>query len=52
MMQRLGERLDEEEQYAVKEMHADRTQGEKIIPVLFEEMDGTSVCTGRTADYM
>ena len=29
MMQRLGERLDEEEQYAVKEMHADRTQGEK-----------------------
>ena len=40
MMQRLGERLDEEEQYAVKEMHADRTQGEKIIPVLFEEMDG------------
>ena len=40
MMQRLGERIDEEEQYAVKEMHADRTQGEKIIPVLFEEMDG------------
>ena len=40
MMQRLGKRLDEEEQYAVKEMHADRTQGEKIIPVLFEEMDG------------
>jgi len=23
MMQRLGERIDEEEQYAVKEMHAD-----------------------------
>ena len=40
MMQRLGERIAEEEQYAVKEMHADRTQGEKIIPVLFEEMDG------------
>ncbi len=29
MMQRLGERIDEEEQYAVKEMHADRAQGEK-----------------------
>ena len=39
-MQRLGERIDEEEQYAVKEMHADRAQGEKVIPVLFEEMDG------------
>ena len=40
MMQRLGERLGEEEQYAVKAMHADRTRGEKSIPVLFEEMDG------------
>ena len=40
MMQWLGERIDEEEQYAVKEMHADRAQGEKVIPVLFEEMDG------------
>ena len=40
MMQRLGERIDEEEQYAVKEMHAERAQGEKVIPVLFEEMDG------------
>ena len=40
MMQRLGERIDEEEQYAVKEMYADRAQGEKVIPVLFEEMDG------------
>ncbi len=40
MMQRLGERLDEEEQYAVKEMHADRTQGGKNHSVLFEEMDG------------
>ena len=40
MMQRLGERIDEEERHAVKEMHADQSQGEKIIPVLFEEMDG------------
>ena len=40
MMQRLGERIDEEEHHAVKEMHADQSQGEKIIPVLFEEMDG------------
>lgn len=29
MMQRLGERIDEEEYHAVKEMHADQSQGEK-----------------------
>ena len=40
MMQRLGERISEEEKHAVKEMNADQTKGEKIIPVLFEEMDG------------
>ena len=28
------------EHHAVKEMHADQSQGEKITPVLFEEMDG------------
>lgn len=40
MMQRLGEKIDEEEQYAVNQMNTDQTVGEKIIPVLFEEMDG------------
>ncbi len=40
MMQRLGEKISEEEQYAVKQMDAGQTEGEKIIPVLFEEMDG------------
>ena len=40
MMQRLGERIDEEENYAVKQMGADQSEGEKIVPVLFEEMDG------------
>lgn len=40
MMQRLGERIDEEEAYAVKQMDADQTEGERVIPVLFEEMDG------------
>lgn len=40
MMQRLGERIDEEECHAVKQMEAGQTQGEKRIPVLFEEMDG------------
>lgn len=44
MMQRLGERIDEEEQHTVKEMHANQSQGEKIIPVLFEEMDGVWLC--------
>ena len=40
MMQRLGERIDEEELHAVKQMDAEQTEGEKVIPVLFEEMDG------------
>lgn len=40
MMQRLGDRIDEEEAYAVKQMDAAQTEGKKVIPVLFEEMDG------------
>ncbi len=40
LMQRLGERIDEEERHAVKQMNADQTEGMKEIPVLFEEMDG------------
>ena len=40
IMQRLGERIDEEERHAVKQMDADQTEGQKSIPVLFEEMDG------------
>ena len=40
LVQRLGERIDEEETYAVKQMDADQSEGEKIVPVLFEEMDG------------
>lgn len=40
MMQRLGERIDEEEMYAVKQMEADQTEGTRGLPVLFEEMDG------------
>jgi len=40
MIQRLGERIDEEELHAVKQMDSDQTMGEKVIPVLFEEMDG------------
>ena len=40
MMQRLGERISEEEEHAVKQMNADQTEGTKEIPVLFEEMDG------------
>lgn len=40
MMQRLGERIDKEELHAVKQMNADQPEGEKIVPVLFEEMDG------------
>ena len=40
VMQRLGERISEEEEYAVKQMDADQTEGEREIQVLFEEMDG------------
>lgn len=40
MMQRLGERIDEEECHAVRQMNAEQTEGEKMVPVLFEEMDG------------
>ena len=40
MMQRLGERIDEEERHAVKQMEAGQTEGTRAVPVLFEEMDG------------
>ena len=40
VMQRLGERISEEEEYAVKQMDADQTEGKREIQVLFEEMDG------------
>lgn len=40
MMQRLGEKIREEEEQAVKQMKADQSEGQKEIPVLFQEMDG------------
>lgn len=40
MMQRLGNRISEEEEHAVKQMNADQSEGQREIPVLFEEMDG------------
>lgn len=40
VMQRLGERIREEEEHAVKQMNADQSEGTREIPVLFEEMDG------------
>lgn len=40
MMQLLGEKINEEEEHAVKQMNADQTEGKKEIGVLFEEMDG------------
>ena len=38
--QRLGERVNEEEEHMVKKMHADSLHAEKETDVLFEEMDG------------
>lgn len=40
IMQRLGERISEEEEHAVKQMNAGQSEGKREIPVLFEEMDG------------
>jgi hypothetical protein len=40
MIQHLGERIEEEEKHAVKQMNADQSEGTKVVPVLFEEMDG------------
>ena len=40
MIQRLGERIDEEERYAVDQMEAGKAEGTRSLPVLFEEMDG------------
>ena len=40
MIQRLGERIDKEECHDVKQMNAGQAEGEKTVPVLFEEMDG------------
>jgi hypothetical protein len=40
VMQRLGERISEEEAYAVKQMEAGQSAGSREVPVLFEEMDG------------
>ena len=39
-VQKLGAKLEAEEEYAVKEMNSGRPRGEKEVPVLFEEMDG------------
>lgn len=40
LVQKLGDRINEEEQHAVKQMNADQTEGTRGLPVLFEEMDG------------
>src|SRR5574344_1619406 len=40
LIQKLGERISEEEKAIVNEMEQDQAKGTKEIPVLFEEMDG------------
>ena len=40
LVQKLGERISEEEDYAVRQMEAGQAAGKAEIPVLFEEMDG------------
>ena len=40
LIQKLGERITEEETAIVREMEQDQAKGTKEIPVLFEEMDG------------
>ena len=40
LIQQLGERISEEEEYAVRQMDADQAEGKKAVGILFEEMDG------------
>ena len=40
LIQQLGERISDEEEYSAKQMDADESTGKKVIPILFEEMDG------------
>lgn len=40
LVQKLGERVSEEEELQVKQMNADEAEGSREIKVLFEEMDG------------
>lgn len=40
LVQKLGERICEEEGHAVKQMEAGQAEGKNGVPVLFEEMDG------------
>lgn len=40
LLQQIGERISEEELYAVKQMEAGETLGEASVGALFEEMDG------------
>ena len=40
LMQRLGEKISEEEKLEVSRMNADESTGTEVISVLFEEMDG------------
>ena len=40
LMQQVGERIEEEEDHAVKQMRTGNAEGKKAIPVLLEEMDG------------
>lgn len=40
LIQKLGERIRKEEDFAVKQMEAGQAEGKEAVPVLFEEMDG------------
>ena len=40
LVQRLGEKINKEESYAVKQMEAGEALGKEMLLVLFEEMDG------------
>lgn len=40
LVQKIRERISEEEDHAVKQMEAGQAEGKESLPVLFEEMDG------------
>ena len=40
LVQKLGERISDEEECSARQMDTAESKGEKVIPILFEEMDG------------
>lgn len=51
IIQKLGQRINEEEEHEIEKMNAGQATGQKEIPVLFEEMDSTYVKSQEGSDH-